>query len=170
MTRQILPKTHAALRTACTPVADGYPLTSLFDELERAMKFPAGIGLAAPQIGETVRALVVCVPHGRSNVKHRIANPEIYFASKASKQDWEGCLSFETGYRAMVLRPEAIKVRGLDENFQPVHFGGKGLLARCLLHEIDHLDGVLMTDNAVRVDDRSRRQPSKRSKGMDIGI
>ena len=172
--RAIVQNPDPKLRVVCDPIPDGYPLEQLFDELERAMRFPAGIGIAAPQIGENVRALVVRVPHGRGEVRHRIANPEIYWTNKGKLvQAWEGCLSFSEGkgFRALVPRHRQIKVRGLDEHGEPVQFGGRDILARVLQHEIDHLDGKLMIDTAVRIDDgKQRRGPQQKGKGIDIGI
>lgn len=157
--RKVLPYQDEALRKVCDPVPDAYPLVNLFYELERAMSFPQGIGIAAPQIGELVRAFVIRVPHGRGEVKYCIANPEIYWTPKGKMPTaWEGCLSFPGGYRALVARHRHIKVRGIDENREPIQIGGRDMLARVLQHEIDHLDGKLMIDNAVRVDDRSRQR------------
>ncbi len=170
--REVLPHGTGLLRAQCVPVPDGYDLAKLFDELDAAMRFPLGIGLAAPQIGETVRALVVRVPHGRGEVVHHVANPEIYYMGGGTRAQWEGCLSFPTGYRALVSRFRHIKVRGLDRNGEPINFGARDMLARVLQHEIDHLDGKLMVDDAVRIDDgkeRRRRQQSGGRKGIDIG-
>lgn len=158
---EILSRDNPALREVCAPVADDYPLNNLRYELRRAMNYPQGIGIAAPQIGEFVRALLVRVPHGRSEVQYFIANPEIYWASKHKTGAWEGCLSFPPGFRAFVKRHHHIKVRGINEFGVPIHFGGKGILARVLQHEIDHLDGKLMIDDAVRVDDRSKDKSEK---------
>lgn len=130
----------------------------LMDELKRAMRYPAGIGLAAPQIGELVRVIVVCVPNGSDVIEYELANPEIYYTGGATQQDWEGCLSFPTGFRAMVRRPRKIKVRALNRYHEPLEFAASQLVARCLQHEIDHLDGILITDKSTRIDERKERE------------
>lgn len=152
--REILKHTAPPLRQVCLPVVADYPLQELVAEMVKAMNYPHGIGLAAPQLGELVRVVVVCVPHGHDTIHYEIANPEIYWASKHMRQEWEGCLSFPTGFRALVPRHERIKVRGFNRQGQAMQFGAHGLVARSLQHEIDHLDGVLITDKATRTDQR----------------
>ncbi len=158
--RSIVKHTDPALKTVCDPVPEGYDLEGLMHELTRAMRYPAGIGLAAPQIGELVRVIVVRVPHGYQDLLHEVANPEIYWTGEGERQDWEGCLSFPTGYRALVPRHRRIKVRGINRYFEPIQFGARNLLARCLQHEIDHLDGILMVDKATRTDQRKKQEVS----------
>ncbi len=129
-------------------------LDRLVEEMLRAMRYPAGIGLAAPQIGEMLRVVVICVPHGHDTIHYEIANPEIYWTSKNKRQEWEGCLSYPDGFRALVPRHQRIKVRGFNRHGDPVQFGARDLVARVLQHEIDHLDGILITDKATRTDQR----------------
>lgn len=153
--RPILAREHAALRQRAAPVPDGYPLAALLDELALAMRYPRGVGLAAPQIGEMVRALVVAVPHGRGILNVQLADPVIYWRERSRPvAGWEGCLSYPRGWRALVPRSRRIKVRGRGRDGEPVQFGVEGFAARVVAHEIDHLDGVLVEDRALRIDDR----------------
>lgn len=130
----------------------------LIDELIEAMRYPAGIGLAAPQIGELVRVVVVQVPMGNNILRHELINPEIYYTDPHKlKLGWEGCLSFPKGFRGLVPRQRHIKVRAFDRNWERIEFGARDVVARCLQHEIDHLDGVLITDKAQRIDERKEK-------------
>jgi peptide deformylase len=107
-----------------------------------------GIGLAAPQIGVGKRVIVVDVsPVDEEAVPIALVNPEI-----AGKQGWvegmEGCLSIP-GVEGQVMRHESVVVRGRNESGAPVTVEARGLLARALQHEIDHLEGVLFIDRLV---------------------
>lgn len=159
-TRQILSRNDPSLRAVCRAVqpVDSIQTMQLMDELKRAMAYPAGIGLAAPQLGELVRVIVVCVPNGSDVIEYELANPQIYYTGGASQQDWEGCLSFPTGFRALVRRPRKIKVRAFNRYHEPIQFAASQLVARCLQHEIDHLDGILITDKASRTDQRNTQK------------
>lgn len=165
-TRGVLKHTDPILKQKCLPVMEREGLDELVGEMIRAMNYPHGIGLAAPQIGELLRIVVVCLPHGHETIHYEVANPEIYFESKHTKQEWEGCLSFPDGFRALVPRHEHIKVRGFNRDGDEIQFGAKGPVARALQHEIDHLDGILIIDKATRTD---QRKPKVEDAEMDIG-
>jgi peptide deformylase len=105
-----------------------------------------------------VRVIVVCVPNGSDVIEYELANPEIYYTGGGTQSDWEGCLSYPTGFRARVLRPRKIKVRALNKYHEPIEFSANQLVARCLQHEIDHLDGILITDKATRTDQRKKKE------------
>ena len=129
------------LRQATTPVA------AMTDELLRLIKdmfdtmhHARGIGLAAPQVGRTERLTVVEV----DDVRLVLINPEVVERAGKAKGE-EGCLSIPDIY-ADVERPGTVTVRALDENFKPYEIEATDLLARCLQHEIDHLDGKLFID------------------------
>jgi peptide deformylase len=104
-----------------------------------------GIGLAAPQIGVSLRACVIDLSVGKTGGElFVIVNPE--FASRDGMQlEDEGCLSLP-GFTATVPRPAHAVVRGADRFGSPITIEGQGLLARALQHEIDHLDGQLFLD------------------------
>jgi peptide deformylase len=107
-----------------------------------------GVGLAAPQIGVPLRAIVTLV-EDKLNV---VLNPEIVKESAEEIEGEEGCLSIPRWY-GPVMRKEAVTVRGLSQTGKPIKIKSEGWEARAFQHEIDHLDGVLFTD---RVTDRTR--------------
>ncbi len=109
------------------------------------MRRARGVGLAAPQIGVSRRVIAVEV----DDCMVVMANPQVEEAS-GSQKDWEGCLSVP-GYLGLVERPARVRVAGLDQLGRKVWAEGEDLMARALLHEIDHLDGILFTDRAERV-------------------
>lgn len=163
---EVLKHTDPMLRRKCQPVMECEGLDELVGEMIRAMRYPSGIGLAAPQIGKLLRVVVVCIPHGHDTLHYEVANPEIYWKSKQIRQEWEGCLSFPDGFRALVPRHQHIKVRGFNRFGDNIQFGAKDLMARVLQHEIEHLDGILITDNATRVD---QRKPKTEDAEITIG-
>jgi peptide deformylase len=119
----------------------------LMDDMLETMYHAIGIGLAAPQVGATERVIVVDVAReGEKPNPLRIANPEILWRSDETMTANEGCLSLPEHY-ADVERPAAIRLRYLDHENELREIEAKGLLATCLQHEIDHLDGVLFVDH-----------------------
>ena len=118
----------------------------LMRDLLETMYAAPGIGLAAPQVGEAVRVLVVdCARDGEKPQPLKIANPEILWRSDELMMVNEGCLSLPEHY-ADVARPAAIRLRYLDEQNEVRELDAKGLLATCIQHEMDHLEGVLFVD------------------------
>jgi peptide deformylase len=116
------------------------------DMLETMYAAP-GIGLAAPQVGVGLRVIVLDVAReGEPKAPMKLANPEIVWASDDDASYEEGCLSVPEHY-AEVVRPRAVKVRYLDEGGAAREIEAEGLLATCLQHEIDHLDGILFLDH-----------------------
>src|SRR5437868_5186497 len=119
----------------------------LMDDMLETMYHAIGIGLAAPQVGAAQRVLVVDVAReGEEPNPMRIANPEIVWRSDETMIANEGCLSLPEHY-ADVARPRAIRLRYLDHENEIREIEAEGLLATCLQHEIDHLDGVLFVDH-----------------------
>jgi peptide deformylase len=119
----------------------------LMDDMVETMYQAVGIGLAAPQVGEAQRVLVIDVAReGEKPQPMRIANPEILWRSEETMTSSEGCLSLPEHY-ADVARPKAIRLRYLDHENEVREIEAEGLLATCLQHEIDHLDGVLFVDH-----------------------
>lgn len=123
-------------------------LRQLMDDMLETMYVAPGIGLAAPQVGEPVRVIVVDVsPEDvEKRQPHRMANPELLWVSDEDVTYNEGCLSVPEHY-ADVARPRAIRVRYVDENNEIRELEAEGLLATCIQHEMDHLDGVLFIDH-----------------------
>ena len=143
------------LTKVAQPVPHGEKCRDIIDAMFDAMDFPNGIGLAAPQIGVDKRIIVIHVPAVKKNrmvagaTKLSIINPEIFWKKGAMEIAPEGCLSFP-GAQVMVPRWPRIKVRGFDLRWNPITIGGKGLVARVLQHEIDHLMGRTL-DHYVRL-------------------
>src|SRR5690606_1045233 len=122
-------------------------IRQLMDDMLETMYAAPGIGLAAPQLGEAVRVIVVDVARdGEPRQPLRLANPEIVWASDEQVPCEEGCLSLPEQF-ADVTRPAEVKVRYLDHENEIREIHATGLLAVCLQHEIDHLDGVLFVDH-----------------------
>lgn len=118
-------------------------IRQLVDDLLETMYSASGIGLAATQVDRHVRVLAVDISDARSE-PYCLINPEIIETQGNTSSD-EGCLSVPEYYDA-VERAERIRVRALDRDGNPMEFEAEGLLAICLQHEIDHLDGKLFVD------------------------
>jgi peptide deformylase len=145
---EIITAPDPRLKVKAKPVAqvDG-EVRRLMDDMVETMYHAIGIGLAAPQVGVARRVLVVDVAReGEKPQPMRIANPEILWRSEEVMTANEGCLSLPEHY-AEVDRPAAIRLRYLDHENEIREIEAKGLLATCLQHEIDHLDGVLFVDH-----------------------
>jgi len=117
-------------------------LRKMSDDMFETMYAARGVGLAAPQIGISLRLAVVDVSSGK-NPEARIvlANPEIIHMEGEQREE-EGCLSLPS-FRGNVLRPMYVTVRAQDAAGQTFDMRGEQLLARAFCHEMDHLDGVL---------------------------
>ncbi|MBV8737904.1 MAG: peptide deformylase [Alphaproteobacteria bacterium] len=123
----------------------------LMDDMLETMRKAIGIGLAAPQIGVAKRVIVVDVAReGEKPQPMMIANPEILWRSPELTTFSEGCLSLPEHY-ADVTRPEKIRLRYLDYQNELREIEASGLLATCIQHEIDHLDGILFVDHISTV-------------------
>jgi len=125
----------------------GKYLHELLDDLAHTMRHAPGVGLAAPQLGEAVRA---CVIEVEGNL-HELVNPEIVRAS-GDDRDLEGCLSIP-GYTAYVTRREKVWVVAQNRTGKKVKVAGSGLLGRALQHELDHLQGKLYIDYLDSMDE-----------------
>ncbi len=118
----------------------------LSDMLETMYDAP-GIGLAAPQVGVLKRVIVVDVSReDEERAPLKMVNPELTWVSDHDASYDEGCLSLPEHY-AEVVRPAEIKVEYLDESGAKQELSADGLLATCIQHEIDHLDGILFVDH-----------------------
>src|ERR1700722_18925743 len=119
----------------------------LMADMLDTMYVAPGIGLAAPQVGQLKRGIVVdCAKSGEPPQPYKMANPEILWQSDEMLTNNEGCLSLPEHY-ADVTRPAAVKVRYLDEQNEVRELHAKGLLATCIQHEVDHLEGTLFVDH-----------------------
>ncbi|MEX0912372.1 MAG: peptide deformylase [Gemmatimonadota bacterium] len=120
-------------------------LRKLIGEMYEAMYEAEGIGLAGPQVGVSKRVLVVDLK-SEDHPRLALINPTVLDRSKDQEKEEEGCLSIP-GVSALVERPTEVVVEATDAEGQPIRIEAEGLLARCLQHEIDHLDGVLFIDH-----------------------
>jgi peptide deformylase len=119
----------------------------LMDDMLETMYGAIGVGLAAPQVGQSSRVIVLDVARdGEKPQPMKLANPEILWRSPERTTGNEGCLSLPEHY-AEVTRPARIRLRYLDYQNEIREIEASGLLAMCLQHEIDHLDGVLFVDH-----------------------
>ncbi len=127
------------------------PLLRLADDMFETMYDAPGIGLAAIQIGEPIRMLVIdLAKEGEPPAPQVFINPEVLDSSDERSVYEEGCLSIPD-YYAEVERPAAVRVRHLDRQGNEQEVEVDGLLATCLQHEIDHLNGVLFIDHISKL-------------------
>jgi peptide deformylase len=117
-------------------------LEELAEDMFASMYAAQGVGLAAPQIGKSLRIAVVDVTAGKNpEAKIVLANPEIIHAEGEVREE-EGCLSVP-GFRGYVLRPQFVTVKAQNAKGEEFEIRGENLLARAFCHEIDHLNGIL---------------------------
>jgi peptide deformylase len=143
----ILTAPDPRLKTKAKPVErvdEG--VRQLMDDMLETMYAAPGIGLAAPQVGVSKRVLVIdLAKEGEPPAPMKLANPEILWVSDEDAVFEEGCLSVPEHY-ADVARPAGVRIRYLDYENEIREIEASGLLATCLQHEIDHLDGILFID------------------------
>ena len=117
-------------------------LEELAEDMFASMYAAQGVGLAAPQIGKSMRFAVVDVTGGKNpEAKIVLANPEVTHAEGEVREE-EGCLSIP-GFRGYVVRPQFVTVKAQNIKGEPFEIRGENLLARAFCHEIDHLNGIL---------------------------
>jgi peptide deformylase len=115
-------------------------LHRLLDDMLVTMRDAPGVGLAANQVGVPLQVAVIEIDDKITE----LVNPQVVKTS-GMQLDWEGCLSIP-GYVAEVGRPSKVTVKGRDRHGRPIRVKGEELLARALLHELDHLNGTLYID------------------------
>lgn len=126
-------------------VDDG--VRAFMDDMLETMYSAQGIGLAAPQVGDERRIIVVDIARENEDPKPMfMANPQIVEIADDDRYHEEGCLSLPDHY-AEVVRPDWVKVRYLDRDNEIREMRAEGILATCIQHEIDHLDGILFVDH-----------------------
>ncbi|VAW46361.1 Peptide deformylase [hydrothermal vent metagenome] len=136
---------EAGLREICAPIPEmNDTLDQLIDDMLYTMYDAPGIGLAAPQVAVQQRLIVMDVSE-KSDQPMVLINPEIVQSVGAISWE-EGCLSMP-GIYATIKRPSDILVRGMDREGKTVEFEASELLAVCIQHEIDHLDGKMFIDH-----------------------
>lgn len=145
--RQILVGAHPTLRSSSQIVKNiNRPVLNLLQDMTETMYYARGVGLAAPQIGIS-RRLVVIDPG--ENRLLQLVNPRI-LKKRGEVIDLEGCLSLP-GLTGEVPRAEWVAVEYLDRRGEVARLEAEGLPARILQHEIDHLEGILFIDRAIRL-------------------
>jgi peptide deformylase len=131
----------------------GPELAAFVDEMFEALKRGKGLGLAAPQVERPIRLFVTEAEGDKPRV---FINPEIVLTSQETVDIEEGCLSLPGLYQR-VVRPESVRMQAYNEKGRPFSVEADGMLARVLLHEYDHLEGILFVD---------RLNPLKRERAL----
>jgi len=148
--REIITSENPVLRRKAKKVQKITPqLQKLADDMVETMRAAPGLGLAAPQVAESVRLFVAEIEknpeHPGSGELYIVFNPEYVWKSPETVEGTEGCLSVP-GWAGQVTRHCKVVIKGLDRRGRRLRIEAEGLLARVFQHEIDHLDGVLFTD------------------------
>src|SRR6202012_147483 len=142
------------LRTPAEPVQDfDRSLRKLVKDLTETLRDAGGAGLAAPQIGVGLRLFAYNV----NGLRGYLVNPDLSFPDEEEQDGEEGCLSFPGIYFDVKRRVHPV-ARGFPARGDPVQVVGTQVMARCLQHETDHLDGVLFID---RMDEQTRKAAMK---------
>lgn len=130
-------------RTARVPDPAVVEIQTLIQDLKDTCIAAGGVGLAAPQIGATHRVCVINYPQGQP---YGLINPEVIWRANGTSVLEEGCLSIPN-VLVPVSRSKKVRVKALNETSEPVEISAGDFLAKILQHEIDHLDGLLITDH-----------------------
>lgn len=149
--REIRKYPDPVLRKKAAPVkAFDDALRKLVEDMVETMYDEPGVGLAAPQIGVSLRLFVADITVGeKPDSLVVLANPKIVAASGRLIEE-EGCLSVP-GVRADIPRAESVEIRGINLDQKEVSLKGRGYLARAFQHEMDHLDGILIWDRMSKI-------------------
>ena len=146
----IIPDKRLRLKSAAVQTVDK-PLRTLIEDMFETMYAAPGIGLAAIQIGVAKRVVTMDLAKKDDPKQPQVfINPEVVWSSDEKAAYEEGCLSIPEYYEE-VERPKAVTVKFLDLDLKPQEIEATGLLATCLQHEIDHLNGVLFIDHISKL-------------------
>ena len=137
-------------------VIDGSVKKLIIDMIETMHSDPGRVGLAAPQVGVSLRVIVIGLPEAEDIT---IVNPEIV-RRRGERLINEGCLSVP-GYFGQVTRAESVTVKGRDQSGKEIRIKAEGLLAQALEHEIDHINGVLYLDHLESTDKLYKIEPEQ---------
>lgn len=150
-------------------------LQQLIDDMVETMRGAEGVGLAAPQVGRSERIFVADVTPMLDELQREeeilpeqpmvFINPEIFWESEEQCEFEEGCLSIPD-IRELVVRPDRVRLRYLDRNFQPQEIEVGDVLSRVIQHEYDHLEGILFIDHISAL---RRRLLRRRLRDMSKG-
>lgn len=147
--REIRKKGDPLLKKPCREVGEvGGRTRQLLEDMEETLRQVGGAGIAAPQVG-VLRRLVVILPWEESGLEQPLflVNPRLTLA-EGEQECVEGCLS-NPGWWGKAIRPQRVRVEALDREGTPISIEGEGALAKCLCHELDHLDGVVFWEKAI---------------------
>lgn len=171
--RPLADSNDPALRGKAKKVRDfGPSLQALIDDMVETMRAAPGIGLAAPQIGVSLRVAVIELPENEENQDNEdpyrgrlvvICNPEIV-KSWGEEEGQEGCLSLPE-YVGEVKRAARVIVKAQDRRGKHIRLRAEGLMARVLQHEIDHLNGNLFVDRVESLDKLYRIEQREEAEG-----
>ena len=148
----------------------------LADDMLETLRDSGGVGLAAPQVGESIRMIVVEYPEDDTvedspKKTYKVINPEIIWRSEETVEGSEGCLSIP-GYVGTVVRNESIKVKGLSVFGRPLKLNLSGWTARIFQHEIDHLEGICYIDRATAIykpsEEKEGEQPAEEAQNTSV--
>ena len=144
--RKIVVQGDECLTKVCRPVTEfNSHLHELLDDMQETLADANGAGLAAPQVGILRRAFVMDFGDGIIEV----INPEIV-ERKGKQEDVEGCLSCP-GEFGITRRPRRVKLKAQNRHGEEFTMEGEDLVARCICHETDHLDGILFKEHVIRM-------------------
>jgi peptide deformylase len=165
----IIPDKRLRLKSEAVKAIDK-PLSALIDDMFETMYAAPGIGLAAIQIGVAKRVVTMDLAKKDEPKQPQVfINPEVIWVSDEKAIYEEGCLSIPEYYEE-VARPKAVKVKFLDSKLKPQEIEAEGLLATCLQHEIDHINGVLFIDHISKLKrDMVMKKFKKAAKKTDGG-
>jgi peptide deformylase len=169
--RPILTAPDPRLKQKSKPVEGGVTDAhrKLMDDMLETMYDAPGIGLAAIQIGEPLRIIVMDLAGKDEPAAPRyFVNPEIFWKSEDLKPYEEGCLSVPEIYEE-VQRPAQVKLRYLDYNGKQVEEEANDVFAVCIQHEMDHLEGVLFIDHLSRLKRETALRKVKKAKALEAG-
>jgi peptide deformylase len=153
---QIVKEGNPVLREKAKPVkAVNEAAVRLLNNLRDTLRQTArGVGLAAPQIGISKRAMVIEIPE--EDIYYEMINPRILHM-EGQEEGWEGCLSVP-GVEGLVARAEKLQVNYLNREGEERQLKAEGYLARVVQHENDHLDGILFTDKTIELHSNSEEK------------
>ena len=136
------------LTKVCREVKEVTPrIRELIQDMYETMYHGNGVGLAAPQVGVLRRVVIINIPE--QEIELELVNPEIIEQS-GTQEEVEGCLSCPNQW-GVTQRPMFVTVKAFDRNGNEFTVNGEALLARCLCHELDHLDGILFKEKTIRM-------------------
>jgi peptide deformylase len=138
----IIKEPNKILRQKSKEISEITPeISQLILDMAETMKKENGVGLAAPQVGQNVRLVLVSIDKGPL----ALINPKIVWKSFRKETEEEGCLSCPNAY-ILIKRPKIVYIKALTKDGKKKFFRAKGLFARVCQHEIDHLNGILIID------------------------